>query len=87
MTNMSNEQVLATRHTPTDAAWNELQEMVDNGTIAPLEREQCHVYEGGYLIEQRPDGFYPHAWFYAPRRHDTMESAESDLCKWRAELL
>ena len=84
---MNNEQFLATRHAPTDAEWNELQALVSNGTIEPLEREQCCVYDGGYLIEQRPDGFYPHGWFYDPRRHENMESAESDLCEWRAEFL
>ena len=89
MTNaLTKAEFLATRHAPTEAEWNELQALVADGVIEPLEREQCHMYDdGGYLIEQRPDGFYPHGWFYAPRRHETLESAEKDLCEWRAEFV
>ena len=86
MTRLTKEQFIATRHAPTDAEWAELQALVTDGTIEPLEREQCHVYDGNGLIEQRPDGFYSHAWWYAPNRNETLEEAEEDQYNWYKEF-
>lgn len=45
------------------------------------------TYAEGYCLFEKDGGFWPVAWLYAPRRHDTLASAEEDLFNWRAEFV
>ena len=84
---MTLEQLVATRTKPTPEQYAFMKEHAE----VKAERENCAVYgddpENPYLIEKREDGFYPHAWWYAPVRHDTLESAEHDLHRWRNQFV
>lgn len=40
----------------------------------------------GWCLHEFDGGFWPHAWWYRPNRHETLESAEKDLFAWRAEF-
>lgn len=82
---MEPEAFFATRHRPTDAEWDELciAFKADNQEVPA--RGTCHIYTDSFLIEERPDGFYPHAWWYSPVRYDTIEKAEKVLYAWRQE--
>ena len=88
MTNnvMTFEQLMATRATPSAEQYT----CITEHTEVKAEREQCMVYgdypANPYLIEKRADGFYPHAWWYEPRRHDTLEAAEQVIYKWYSEF-
>lgn len=76
---------VASQHAPTDEEWSDLSEaFVEEGMAVP-ERTACFFYADGFLIEHRADGFYPHAWWYSPVRHDTIEQAERSLHQWRQE--
>lgn len=76
---------IATKHAPTDSEWVDLVQVFDEEGRAAPARETCFLYAESFLIEQRADGFYPHAWWYSPVRYDTIEKAEEVLFKWRQE--
>ena len=44
-------------------------------------------YADGNLLHERDGGFWPHAWWYAPVRRETLAEAEEVLFNWRAEFI
>ena len=86
-TAMTLKQLVATRATPTVEQYEFMKEHAE----VKAERENCAVYGDDpmnpCLLEKREDGFYPHAWWYDPIRHDTLKSAERELHKWWKEFV
>lgn len=81
---MTYEEFVASCRKPNDAEWSEILNIATEGGQR-INREQCRLYAEGYLIELKTDGYYPHAWWYAPTRHATREEAEKTLFDWRKE--
>ncbi len=65
----------------SDAFWQEIQTACDP---VPA-RSSCIEFGEGYLLEMRPDGFYPHAWWYSPVQKATLSEAIETLWEWRQE--
>ena len=74
---------IASRRPITDMVW---QHLLDEKLIpADTDRGRFFVYAENFTLEERDGGFYPHAWWYSPARHETQEAAETSLYKWRDE--
>lgn len=79
---MTLDEFRATARPITDETW----QAVLDGVPDPAPREAFTEYATGYVIHEADGKWWPHAWWYAPAPHDTRESAEIGLHKWRAEF-
>ena len=80
---MKIEELQATRKPVSDVTWAIL---VEEGVTEGLPREVFWEYAEGYVLHERDGGFWPHAWWYAPVRKETLAEAEEVLLAWRKEM-
>lgn len=73
---------LATRAPVSDEIWAALQ--AEDATDG-LPREAFWMYDGAYVLHEHEGGYFPHAWWYAPVRKDSLIAAETVLWEWRKE--
>jgi len=80
---MTFEEFKASRRPITDEMWEELEKADARDPGTP--REAYWQYGEGYVLHERDGGYWPHAWWYAPVRRETLAEAESNLWEWRKE--
>lgn len=80
---MTLDEFRATAAPVNDEVWQALCEEGAN----PARREAFTAYDGEWVLHEAAGKWWPHAWWYAPRPHDTREEAEADLHKWRNEFV